>query len=246
MSKKCIEEFNPWPPFVDIFSSTILVLLLFMLILVVNLGYYAQFKFRVSYTGTVATEQLILNDNPTVNKLNEIVTETSKTDTTIQETVMDKATKTIQAQISVRQKDGNATALFNLERAGQDLAQVDDQESTNQSFINIDDNLIINFADKEIILDDVTIKKIKTFIKGIKAKYPKHKIYVSAKDPKNQISATVGKQITLARSLNTRNLIRKLGYKKSDIRIRLFSKELIEKLPDHESGFVYIHVKVNK
>ena len=48
MAKKRAEEFNPWPPFVDIFSSVILVLLLFLLITIVNIAYYAQFKFKVS------------------------------------------------------------------------------------------------------------------------------------------------------------------------------------------------------
>jgi len=40
MSCKCEEEFNPWPSFVDIFSSVILVLLLFLLVVLANLGYY--------------------------------------------------------------------------------------------------------------------------------------------------------------------------------------------------------------
>ena len=66
MAKKCMEEFNPWPPFVDIFSSTILVLLLFMLILIVNLGYYAQFKFKISYSGTVSTDKIV--EDKTITK----------------------------------------------------------------------------------------------------------------------------------------------------------------------------------
>jgi len=56
MSKRCQEEFNPWPPFVDIFASVILVMLLFLLITIVNIGYYAQFKHKISYTASVETE----------------------------------------------------------------------------------------------------------------------------------------------------------------------------------------------
>ena len=60
MSCKCEEEFNPWPSFVDIFSSVILVLLLFLLVVLANLGYYAQFKYKVSYNGSIATDDLIV------------------------------------------------------------------------------------------------------------------------------------------------------------------------------------------
>lgn len=73
MSKRCEDEFNPWPSFVDIFSSVILVMLLFLLVLLVNLGFYAQFKYKVSYTGSIATDDLILNDNPSQAKTKEIV-----------------------------------------------------------------------------------------------------------------------------------------------------------------------------
>ena len=56
MAKRCPEDFNPWPPFVDIFASVILVMLLFLLITIVNIGYYAQFKHKISYTASVVTE----------------------------------------------------------------------------------------------------------------------------------------------------------------------------------------------
>ena len=61
MACKFEEEFNPWPSFVDIFSSVILVLLLFLLVVLANLGYYAQFKYKVSFTGSVSSSELISN-----------------------------------------------------------------------------------------------------------------------------------------------------------------------------------------
>ena len=64
MAKRCEDEFNPWPSFVDIFSSVILVMLLFLLVVLVNLGYYAQFKYKVSYTGSISSDEVILNSNP--------------------------------------------------------------------------------------------------------------------------------------------------------------------------------------
>ncbi|MCD4758283.1 MAG: hypothetical protein K8R39_08430 [Arcobacteraceae bacterium] len=236
MGKKCVEEFNPWPPFVDIFSSTILVLLLFMLILIVNLGYYAQFKFKVSYTGTIATSQLITEQVPEINKINE----PKKKQIPIEqkEIVEQKVIKTsIISEVQEKKE---------LERAGQDLVQANDTNSTLQATVQKDDYLIVTFADKEILLDDPTIVQVKQFIQQMKNKFPKHKVIISSVEPTNQISSTIAKQISLARTLNTRNLIRKQGYNKSDVRIRLLDDTIRSKLPENEAGFVYITVKVNK
>jgi hypothetical protein len=230
MAKKCMEEFNPWPPFVDIFSSTILVLLLFMLILIVNLGYYAQFKFKISYSGTVATDKIVENKTTTKQMVEKLVEQKDKKDQKI-------VKSSVISEIQEEKK---------LERAGQDLVQISDQETTTQSVFKIENSLIVNFSEKEIIVDDLIIKQIKDFILETKKKFPKHKIIISSFEPTNQISATVAKQISLARTLNVRNLIRKLQYKRSDIRIRLINSKFKEKLPINESGYVFIYVKVNK
>jgi hypothetical protein len=58
------DEFNPWPAFVDLFASVIMLVLMFMLILIVNVAFYAQFKFKVSYTGTVPVEKPIEQTEP--------------------------------------------------------------------------------------------------------------------------------------------------------------------------------------
>ena len=236
MGKKCVEEFNPWPPFVDIFSSTILVLLLFMLILIVNLGYYAQFKFKVSYIGTIATSQLITEQVPEINKINE--PKENQIPIEQKEIVEQKVIKTsIISEVQEKKE---------LERAGQDLVQANDTNSTLQATVQKDDYLIVTFADKEILLDDPTIVQVKQFIQQMKNKFPKHKVIISSVEPTNQISSTIAKQISLARTLNTRNLIRKQGYNKSDVRIRLLEDTIRSKLPENEAGFVYITVKVNK
>lgn len=230
MGKKCTEEFNPWPPFVDIFSSTILVLLLFMLILIVNLGYYAQFKFKISYSGTVATD-IIVEDKTITKQMVEKLVEQKE----IKEEKIVKSS--IISEVQEEKK---------LERAGQDLVQEDDQKTTTQNAIKIENSLIVNFSKKEIIVEDLIINEIKAFILETKKKFPKHKIIISSVEPTNQISATVSKQISLARTLNVRNLIRKLQYKKSDVRIRLLNSNLKENLPENESGYVVIYVKVEK
>jgi len=228
MGKKCTEEFNPWPPFVDIFSSTILVLLLFMLILIVNLGYYAQFKFKVSYSGTIATDKVVEEKTITKQMVEKLVEQ--------KEISEEKIVKS--SVISEIQEEKN------LERAGQDLVQENDQKTTTQNTLKIENSLIVNFSKKEIIVEDLIINEIKAFILETKNKFPNHKIIISSIEPTNQISATIAKQISLARTLNVRNLIRKLQYKKSDVRIRLLNSKLKESLPENESGYVVVSVKV--
>ena len=225
-----MEEFNPWPPFVDIFSSTILVLLLFMLILIVNLGYYAQFKFKISYSGTVATDKIVEDKTVTKQYVEKLVQQKDQ-----------KEQKIVKSSVISEVQEEK-----NLERAGQDLVQENEDVSTTQSTFKIDNSLIVNFSEKEIIVDDLIITQIKDFIADTKKKFPKHKIIISSVEPTNQISATVSKQISLARTLNVRNLIRKLQYKKSDVRIRLLNSNLKESLPENESGYVVIYVKVEK
>ena len=56
-------EFNPWPAFVDIFSAVILVMLLLLMVVLANLGYFAQFKYKVSYSGAVSSDDIIRNNN---------------------------------------------------------------------------------------------------------------------------------------------------------------------------------------
>lgn len=200
---KCEEEFNPWPSFVDIFSSVILVMLLFLLVTLVNLGYYAQFKFKISYTGSIATDDLILNSNP-----QPVVEKVLKTKKEVQE-VVDK----LQEKIEVLEKTLQNTK--NLESPGIDYAeQMDDNKESKQKSIETDEYMIVTFKDNEIFVDDAIIKKIKAFTKNIKEKIGEHKIYISAVDPKNQVSATIAKQISLGRTISARNLIRKFGYEK--------------------------------
>jgi Tfp pilus assembly protein PilO len=228
MAKKCLEEFNPWPAFVDIFSSTILVLLLFMLILIVNLGYYAQFKFKVSYTGTIATNQIILKE-----KMRK-----EKAENTKKIEVVKKQNQILQQGIVQEEKK-------DLERVGVDQTQVDKEISTLQKTVQNNDYLIINFTDNEILLDKPIIKQIKAYIIKMKIKFPNNTVIISSVEPKNQISSTVGKQISLARILNTRNLIRKLNYKKSDVRIRRMDAEVLKTLPVNEAGIVFVTIQVH-
>ncbi len=238
MANRCEDEFNPWPSFVDIFSSVILVLLLFLLVILVNLGYYAQFKYKVSYTGSISSDELILNDHPSKVKIKEKIIESTsqkEAQTTQSEVVILR--KTIKEPI---EKKG----IKGVISGGVDIFDVrDDDNESKQTIILNDEYVIVTFQGSEMFLDNASMKKVKKFIDGIKTKYKQHQIIISAYDIKGQISATITKQISLARSIGARNLIRKMDYAKKDVKINLRSTFNIKENIKSNNGYIVVRVK---
>ncbi len=236
MANRCEDEFNPWPSFVDIFSSVILVMLLFLLVLLVNLGFYSQFKYKVSYTGSISSDNLILNDNPDSPMQS---TEPSSAVSQLQDEVIKLRKIVEQSEVKAKEKEESEVIS-----GGIDVKDVqDDDKVSKQVLLENEDYLLVTFKGTEIFLDNEIMKKIKVFIDKSKDKYDDHKILINAYDVKGQVSATVTKQISLARSIGTRNLIRKMGYKRKDVKIDLLSKiKIIEKI-DESNGYLIIRVK---
>lgn len=250
MAKRCEDEFNPWPSFVDIFSSVILVMLLFLLVVLVNLGYYAQFKYKVSYTGSIATDDLILNDNPSEAKKKEDINQEQK-DSQSQSQAQEQKIQQLQQEIirirkTIEQRlvKAKEEKHAELEAGGIDVKDVkDDDNESKQVIYESDDYFIVTFKSNEIFFDNAITKKLKLFIDSMKSKYKNHQILITAADVKGRASATVAKQISLARSIGARNLIRKLGYKKKDVRIDLLASTKIKEKVNEENGYLVIRVR---
>jgi TolA-binding protein len=244
MANRCEEEFNPWPSFVDIFSSVILVMLLFLLVLLVNLGYYAQFKYKVSYTGSISSNEL---QTQSASKTSVDTPIKKKVEASLkQEQKIQQMKKEIQKLKVKIQKDKVVIERKNktLESAGLDIAKkTDENRDTKQKVVQTDDYFIVTFKGSELFIDDAIIKKIKKFISDAKSKGGVKKVYISAFDPKNQVSATIAKQISLSRSIGTRNMIRKLGFNKKDVRIDLRDKTKIKENIDKQNGYLVIRIK---
>lgn len=256
MAVRCEDEFNPWPSFVDIFSSVILVMLLFLLVVLVNLGYYAQFKYKVSYTGSITTDDLILNDNPEQVQITEEIVQqkesTTEAQTQKQQTSQD--TQTVQAlqqevlrlrkMIEERTVKAKEKEESEIEAGGIDVKdRKDDELKSKQATVISDEYFIVSFKGNEIFIDNEITKKLKVFIEDVKKKYKKHKIMITAADVKGQASATIAKQISLARSIGVRNLIRKLGYEKKDVRVDLLASTEIKEKVNDQNGYLVIRVK---
>lgn len=231
MAKKDYQEFNPWPAFVDLFASVIMAILMFMLILIVNVAFYAQFKQKISYTGVVPVGQMIIDEK---------TQEQEMTNYKFFEKVIESD---IKKEIAAKDSNESKTKENDKEiiAGGVDLKKTD-QNTTRQESIVYADWMTIKYKNSEIVLDAPTIKEIETFIESSKKAFPNHSIAVFTSEPKNQTSSTVSRQIGLSRALNVRNLIRKLDYERDMVKVRL--KETIpqDKKSEHPSGYVVIMV----
>lgn len=256
MAIRCEDEFNPWPSFVDIFSSVILVMLLFLLVVLVNLGYYAQFKYKVSYTGSISTDDVILNDNPTEAKIKEEVVETTSTTeapTTNETTsisrplsvqVLQEEVIRLKKIIEERTVKAKEKKEAQIEAGGIDVKDIkDDDKDSKQATVSTDEYFIVTFKGNEIFIDNAITKKLKLFLQNAKNKYGKHKIAITAADVKDQPSATIAKQISLARTIGVRNLIRKLDYEKKDVRVDLLADTNVKEKINDKNGYLVIRVK---
>lgn len=247
MAKRCEDEFNPWPSFVDIFSSVILVMLLFLLVVLVNLGYYAQFRYKVTYTGSIATKDLVIKKTPIIIDDLKVEEETKEGEEETKEQIkqmqekIEQLKKTINEQVS--QEETEKKDIAEIIDAGKDVASREDTNaSSKQVLINSEDYFIITFKSNEIFFDTAIIKELQKFIEGVKNKYGKHKILITAADVQGQASATVAKQISLGRSIGARNLIRKFGYEKKDVRIDLLASTEVKEEINKQNGYLLIRI----
>lgn len=237
MARKRVEPFNPWPSFVDLFASVIMVVLMFMIILIVNITYYAQFKYKVSYTGTIAIEQ-------TVDKAVPVLDKKIKEREQEEEEPLEKKKESIISEKTIKiVKDDTKKELEAV--AGVDLSRTSNN-FTRQDNVFHEDWMVVKYLDSEVILDSKSIKDIDKFLLDAKEKFPQHSIWIYIKEPQNQISASVGKQIALSRVLNIRNLLRNREYKDEDVMIKLRDKIPLKNVTNHASGYAVITVHRKK
>ncbi len=245
-------EFNPWPAFVDIFSAVILVMLLLLMVVLANLGYFSQFKYKVSYSGAVSSDDIIRNNNRTTEEDVESTQTSSASAAAI--TNSDRNVQIINEQkqmILALQKqlsaDPNniksAKGSDEIESAGINVA--DKRESTTevQKMVTAEEYIIVNYKADELFVDDVISKQIKQFLETAKNKYKTFQVVIYSSDIKDQLSSTISKQISLGRTMSVRNLIRKFGYDKKDIKIDLANKPVIKETVDATNGYIVIRIE---
>lgn len=220
MARRCPEEFNPWPPFVDIFASVILVLMLFLLITVVNIGYYAQFKSKISYTAEVKEKQ-----DDTVE---DSAPPTQKKCEPCKKIVQNKE-EDLNKKVSFHKIDKPSfeSANNSLFSGGKAEGNAVDYKSDNKKSFDRQKLLLKNrslevlFQDKEIFISTQIKYKIKKFVSDINRITNKSVFTIYVSDPDGIVSATVSKQISLGRVLNIKNIVRSSNVKGSRVKINL-------------------------
>ena len=217
VKKKHVEEFNPWPPFVDVFSSVILVLLLFLLVTIVNIAYYMQFNSKTTSESTQSSKTN--NLNPGID-ITDMIT-----------------MKKVIAPSS--QDEGKAPLFGGGTSSGNALVAEKDQDLVSQNIKKLNESeILVEFNSGEIFVDDNARAKVLSFIKEQKKIDKNTKIEISVANSTQIPSTTIAKQISLGRALNIKNLIKKEDYKLSDISLN------IKNIKDekHKNGYVKLKV----
>ena len=239
MAKRCPEEFNPWPPFVDIFASVILVMLLFLLITIVNIGYYAQFKYKVSYTASTVTEAPIQPEKQT-----KVTAPPQPKCIPNKNTTKEKESKFSFHKVTAQVDSKSKNSLFEGgKEEGNSVSYAvdkDQKEFTKQKLIKKDLTLTIAFEDKEIFINSTIKRQIKRFIGDIHRRSKRAEFTIYVNDPTNIVSSTIAKQISLGRVLNVKNII-----KHSRTDSKKIKMNLQKKLPSKNSfGDIVIKVHI--
>jgi len=225
MARQCPEDFNPWPPFVDIFASVILVMLLFLLITIVNIGYYAQFKFKTAYTASVETKTPIESEESS-----KITTAYGKKEVVIHKERVIPADNTVSFhKIDKPKIEVNATNSFFQGGKAQGNAVSYAINKTPKAFLAQQalakvDKINIIFEDKEIFLNIQVRSKIRKFIDNAMRKSRKAEFTIFVTDPHGVISSTIAKQISLGRAINIKNQIIKSRVTGRQIHLNLRKK----------------------
>ena len=219
MGKHCSEEFNPWPPFVDIFASVILVMLLFLLITVVNIGYYAQFKYKTSYTASVETKLPI---QPEESSKAPAASYTEKKEKRI--LPPDKSVSFHKIDKPQLSENANNSFFSGGKREGNAVSYAINKEQKAflaQEAFKKESELNIIFEDKEIFLNTKIRSQLRNFVAAAFRKSKKAEFTIMVTDPHNILSKTISKQISLGRAINVKNQIKKSRVPSKQIHLNL-------------------------
>ena len=190
-------DMNPFISYVDLFSSVILVLLLFVLIMFVNVGYYMQFNSKS--TGAAAPA--------------EVVTPQAKGA---------EAPKMIFITAKTPSKEASSQSSSDL---GENTLTKQVEKSTPVDYKESDLMIIFKYNDY-FVNKNVVSQLVKTMSKILKVK-PSATFVISVGDTQKLISATQAKQVSLGRVLSFKNSLEAVPELKNKIQINYKQQELV-------------------
>lgn len=197
------DDMNPFIAYVDLFSSVILVLLLFVLIMFVNIGYYMQFN----------SKDRSSNETNTTEQQEENVTEVVQVKKEDYEKLI---------QVFQQHETNNTTPVRGGEAEGNVISKKSEKFATADF---VDNDTVIAFKNNEYFLTKDIVQEVASFMENRLKKDPNAIFYLSVGDSTKLISSTQTKQVSLGRILSLKNSLQampglqnkiKISYKQSD------------------------------
>jgi hypothetical protein len=232
------DDINPYVAFVDLFSSVILVLLLFMLIMFVNVGYYMQFTSKGNKDSAIETDGE-LNKTAVELMKQQIIAEAQKQIKAEPKAEPTPAAPTPPQPKVVQQSKPKETTESNDSKAVSNTNTISREEKTTASTDFKENELIIAFKDNEIFLTEEVLSKVINAIETAIRGKPNAIATLSVGDSVKIISTTQAKQVSLGRLLSIKNSLNKAEHLKN--RVKISYKQ--EQGRNYEFGFVKIDVK---
>lgn len=215
------DEMNPFIAYVDLFSSIIMVLLLFVLIMFVNIGYYMQFNAKDKTSNETSTET---NTTEQIEATTAEVVQVKKED----------YEKLIQM---AQQRDmNNTTPVQGGEVEGNLLTKKSDKFATADF---VDNNTIIAFKNNEYFLTKDMVQEVASFMENTLKKNPNATFYLSVGDSTKLISSTQTKQVSLGRILSLKNSLQAMPTLQNKIKISYKQSNA----SNYQFGYIKIDVK---
>ncbi|MDD3467485.1 MAG: hypothetical protein PHE67_10080 [Campylobacterales bacterium] len=220
-------EMNPFISYVDLFSSVILVLLLFVLIMFVNVGYYMQFNAKNPETTDAETQEMSAKKSATSEKPQE-----SK-----QIVLVDKPIIEVKEQKKEQQqKDTNKTVVEGKGGTSEGTAILKrDSKPPAPAELKVDD-LIIVFRNNDYFVSNDMIRQTASALENILTTRPNATFVITVSDSKKIISATQAKQVSLGRVLGLKNKLSDMDKLKNKVKINFQQSESL--------GYDYGHIKI--
>lgn len=211
------DDMNPFIAYVDLFSSIIMVLLLFVLIMFVNVGYYIQFNTKDKTSDETNTSE------QQVEKVTEVV-QVKKED----------YEKLIQA--AQQRETNNTTPVQGGEVEGNLLTKKSDKFATADF---VDNDTVIAFKNNEYFLTKDMVQEVASFMENRLKTDPNAIFYLSVGDSTKLISSTQTKQVSLGRILSLKNSLQEMPKLQNKIKISYKQSNA----SNYQFGYIKIDVK---
>jgi energy-coupling factor transporter transmembrane protein EcfT len=200
-------EMNPFISYVDLFSSVILVLLLFVLIMFVNVGYYMQFNVKIDSNQTIVAldeEKKKDNDKNEDNRYKE-----------------QKKEEYREQKKEEKQEEKQEDIKIQNEKTEENTLSKKSQKYAEATFVEAD--MVIAFKNNEYFLNKDIVRQTADVMQRILQAKPSTVFMVSIGDSKKLISSTQTKQVSLGRILSLKNNLDAIPELKGKVKINYIS-----------------------